>query len=264
MNKFFKTILYITFTLSIFSCGFFNKKSDSDLIQTIIKANRSLQMNASNSEERADATLLLLDSWSDRTKAAPFQAVAHKFVDEADALVKYIIELKARVLAASIDGTENGSLFYNYLDNGHLIDIGDRSLVVSPEEYSNTTNILIGNDSNNPRTGAWSASELHEKLNNFAASAKGIEVTDLRGKCHKLAENTPETKNMIDKMFKFDDSTNLVGDSVSWEVSQFYQTPVAAVIFELTKIENDIILTKNAVLNFLTSQINSADLYVKN
>jgi gliding motility-associated protein GldM len=40
----------------------------------------------------------------------------------------------------------------------------------------------------------------------------------------------------------------------------FYHTPVSAVIAHLSKIEGDVILAKNAVLNYLTSQINSSDL----
>jgi hypothetical protein len=140
-----------------------------------------------------------LDSWSDGTKAAPFQAEAHKFVDEADALVKYIIELKARVLAASINGSVDGVGFEAYMENGHLIDIGDKEKVSKPDENQNTTAMLIGSEPANPRSGAWSAVELREKLSAFANRAIGIEVTDIKGKSHKLTEGAPETKGLIEK-----------------------------------------------------------------
>ena len=117
-----------------------------DVLNAFIQINRGMVKNAANSEERADATLLLLDSWSDGTKAAPFQAEAHKFVDEADALVKYIIELKARVLAASINGSVDGVGFEAYMENGHLIDIGDKEKVSKPDENQNTTAMLIGSE----------------------------------------------------------------------------------------------------------------------
>ncbi|MFN4884893.1 MAG: hypothetical protein ACK5HD_01615 [Bacteroidota bacterium] len=231
-----------------------------DVLNAFIQINRGMVKNAANSEERADATLLLLDSWSDGTKAAPFQAEAHKFVDEADALVKYIIELKARVLAASINGSVDGVGFEAYMENGHLIDIGDKEKVSKPDENQNTTAMLIGSEPANPRSGAWSAVELREKLSAFANRAIGIEVTDIKGKSHKLTEGAPETKGLIEKTFKFEDINNSDGEPEKWETALFYHTPVSAVIAHLSKIEGDVILAKNAVLNYLTSQINSSDL----
>ncbi|MFM7721980.1 MAG: hypothetical protein ACKO7C_03145, partial [Bacteroidota bacterium] len=236
-----------------------------DVLNAFIQINRGMVKNAANSEERADATLLLLDSWSDGTKAAPFQAEAHKFVDEADALVKYIVELKARVLAASVNGSVDGVGFETYMENGHLIDIGDKEKVSKPDENQNTTAMLIGSEPANPRSGAWSAVELREKLSAFANRAIGIEVTDIKGKTHKLTEGAPgeigpETKGLIEKTFKFEDINNSDGEPEKWETALFYHTPVAAVIAHLSKIEGDVILAKNAVLNYLTSQINSSDL----
>jgi gliding motility-associated protein GldM len=249
-----------------------------DVLNAFIQINRGMVKNAANSEERADATMLLLDSWSDGTKAAPFQAEAHKFVDEADALVNYIIELKARVLAASVNGSVDGAGFEEYIgvykDNinfkdfevkpiaqgGHLIDIGDKEKVSKPDENQNTTGILIGSDPHKPRSGAWSAVELREKLTAFANRAIGIEVIDIKGKSHKLAEGAPETKGLIEKTFKFEDINNSDGEPEKWETALFYHTPVSAVIAHLSKIEGDVILAKNAVLNYLTSQINSSDL----
>jgi len=232
-----------------------------DVLNAFIQINRGMVKNAANAEQRADATMLLLDSWSDATKAAPFQTEAHKFVDESDALIKYIIELKARVLSASINGNADGAGFETFLENGHLIDIGDKEKVSKPDENQNTTAMLIGSEPANPIETPWSAVELRKKLSAFSERAAAVEVTDVKGKVHKLAENSPETMNLIKSTFVFEDlSVPGEDQKEKWETALFYHTPVAAVISHLSKLENDVILVKNAVLNYLTSQINSSDL----
>ena len=97
-----------------------------DVLNAFIQINRGLVKNSANSEERADATLGLLDNWSDKEKARPFQDKAHEIVEKADALVAHIIELKARVLACSAKGNPDGSGFEEFIVDGHLIDIGDK------------------------------------------------------------------------------------------------------------------------------------------
>jgi gliding motility-associated protein GldM len=103
-----------------------------DVLNAFIQINRGLVKNSANSEERADATLGLLDNWSDKEKARPFQDKAHELVEKADALVAHIIELKARVLACSAKGNPDGSGFEEYIVDGHLIDIGDKEKVTKP------------------------------------------------------------------------------------------------------------------------------------
>ena len=233
-----------------------------DVLNAFIQINRGLVKNSANSEERADATLGLLDSWSDKEKAAPFQAKAHDIVDKADALVKHIIELKARVLACSTKGNPDGSGFEEYIVDGHLIDIGDKEKVTKPDENQNTTGMLIGDEPASPKSGPWSAVELREKLTAFSNECQNISVTDLKGVNHVLAERSPETKALIANTFAFADIPNSEKGEPDekWETALFYHSPLAAVIAHLSKIESDVILVKNTALNYLASQINASDL----
>jgi len=232
-----------------------------DVLNAFIQINRGLVKNSANSEERADATLGLLDNWSDKEKARPFQDKAHEMVDKADALVKHIVELKARVLAASAKGSPDGSGFEEFIVDGHLIDIGDKEKVSKPDENQNTTGMLIGDEPASPKSGPWSAVELREKLTAFSDECQNLAVTDLKGNVHTLGDRAPEAKALIANTFSFADiPSGEEGKSEKWETALFYHTPLAAVIAHLSKIESDVILVKNTVLNFLASSINASDL----
>ena len=233
-----------------------------DVLNAFIQINRGLVRNSANSEERADATLGLLDNWSDKEKARPFQDKAHEIVEKADALVAHIIELKARVLACSAKGNPDGSGFEEFIVDGHLIDIGDKEKVTKPDENQNTTGMLIGDEPASPRSGAWSAVELREKLTAFSNDCQNLAVTDLKGNNHVLADRSPEAKALIANTFAFADIPNSEKGEPDekWETALFYHSPLAAVIAHLSKIESDVILVKNTVLNYLASQINASDL----
>lgn len=231
-----------------------------DVLNAFIQINRGLVKNSANSEERADATLGLLDNWSDKEKARPFQDKAHEMVDKADALVKYIVELKARVLACSAKGNPDGSGFEEFIVDGHLIDIGDKEKVSKPDENQNTTGMLIGDEPASPKSGPWSAVELRGKLTAFSDECQNLAVTDLKGNVHTLADRAPEAKLLISNTFGFADIPDGEGKPEKWETALFYHAPLAAVIAHLSKIESDVILVKNTVLNFLASSINASDL----
>lgn len=233
-----------------------------DVLNAFIQINRGLVKNSANSEERADATLGLLDNWSDKEKARPFQDKAHEMVEKADALVKHIIEMKAHVLACSAKGNADGAGFEEYIVDGHLIDIGDKEKVSKPDENQNTTGMLIGDEPASPKNGPWSAVELREKLTAFSNECQNLSVTDLKGNMHTLADGAPEAKALIANTFAFADipSSEKGEPDEKWETALFYHSPLAAVIAHLSKIESDVILVKNTVLNFLASSINASDL----
>ena len=233
-----------------------------DVLNAFIQINRGLVKNSANSEERADATLGLLDNWSDKEKARPFQDKAHEIVEKADALVKHIIEMKAHVLACSAKGNADGAGFEEYIVDGHLVDIGDKEKVSKPDENQNTTGMLIGDEPASPKNGPWSAVELREKLTAFSEECQNLSVTDLKGNMHTLAEGAPEAKALIANTFAFADIPNSEKGEPDekWETALFYHSPLAAVIAHLSKIESDVILVKNTMLNFLASSINASDL----
>jgi gliding motility-associated protein GldM len=122
--------------------------------------------------------------------------------------------------------------------------------------------MLIGDEPASPKNGPWSAVELREKLTAFSDDCQNLAVTDLKGKMHSIVEEAPEAKALIANTFAFADIPNSEKGEPDekWETALFYHSPLAAVIAHLSKIESDVILVKNTVLNFLASSINASDL----
>ena len=122
--------------------------------------------------------------------------------------------------------------------------------------------MLIGDEPASPKNGPWSAVELREKLTAFSDDCQNLAVTDLKGNMHSIVEEAPEAKALIANTFAFADIPNSERGEPDekWETALFYHSPLAAVIAHLSKIESDVILVKNTVLNFLASSINASDL----
>jgi len=255
-----------------------------DVLNAFIQINRGLVKNSANSQDASIKTLSLLANWSDKEKAYTFDSTAQDMAAKADALVKYIVELKAHVLACSAKGSPDGAGFEEYIVDGHLIDIGDKEKVSKPDENQNTTGMLIGDEPATPKSGPWSAVELREKLTAFANDCinLSIPIKDLKDpnpnatditkkrilkyiKFQEEAANQPggrasTTKALIENTFSFPDINDAEGKPEKWETALFYHTPLAAVIAHLSKLESDVLNAKNAMLNYLAASINASDL----
>lgn len=255
-----------------------------DVLNAFIQINRGLVKNSANSQDASLKTLSLLSNWSDKEKAYSFDSTAQDMAAKADALVKYITELKAHVLACSAKGNPDGAGFEEYIVEGHLIDIGDKEKVSKPDENQNTTGMLIGDEPASPKSGPWSAVELREKLSAFANDCinLSIPIKDLKDtnpnatditkkrilKYIKLQEEATSepggraatTKALIENTFSFPDINDADGNPEKWETALFYHTPLAAVIAHLSKLESDVLNAKNAMLNYLAASINASDL----
>jgi len=249
-----------------------------DVLNAFIQINRGLVKNSANSQDASLKTLSLLANWSDKEKAQTFDSTAQDMAAKADALVKYIVDLKAHVLACSAKGNPDGSGFEEFIVDGHLIDIGDKEKVSKPDENQNTTGMLIGDEPASPKSGPWSAVELREKLSAFANDCVNlsIPIKDLKDpnpqkrilkyiKLQEEAANDPlgraaTTKGLIENTFSFPDINDADGNPEKWETALFYHTPLAAVIAHLSKLESDVLNAKNAMLNFLAASINASDL----
>ena len=249
-----------------------------DVLNAFIQINRGLVKNSANSQDASLKTLSLLANWSDKEKAQTFDSTAQDMAAKADALVKYIVDMKAHVLACSAKGNPDGSGFEEFIVNGHLIDIGDKEKVSKPDENQNTTGMLIGDEPASPKSGPWSAVELREKLSAFANDCfnLSIPIKDLKDtnpqkrilkyiKLQEEAANDPlgraaATKGLIENTFSFPDINDADGNPEKWETALFYHTPLAAVIAHLSKLESDVLNAKNAMLNFLAASINASDL----
>jgi gliding motility-associated protein GldM len=233
-----------------------------DVLNAFLQINRSQIKTSEILESKAQATLLGLRNPKpeDAAKAAPFIAKAEQVASETDALVKYIEEFKAHVMASSMKANATGDGWEEFMADGKALDMlteEGRKKVTKPDENQNNTTLLIGPKPQEPRKDPWSAEELKSKLETFAASMRGIKVTDIEGTEISLS---PDLITSIDSTYYFGMSLDAEKKAEPWVVNKFYHTPLAAVIATISKIQTDVLNTKASVLSELLNKVGGTDM----
>lgn len=150
---------------------------------------------------------------------------------DADALVKYIEELKADIKA------ETEGIDRKVADTFRLANISKL------DDYDISTHYLIGSD---PSNVTGKAKELKEKIEKY--------------KKNLLAQLDPEeAKNYNVGMYTGDSWNQSEEKMVSWEWYNFYHLPIAAAVANLTKMQNDVRNAEGDMVNYLLKKVTAAD-----
>lgn len=109
------------------------------------------------------------------------------------------------------------------------------------DDYDKPTFFLIGSDETKPKTGEYSAKELRTNISTLTSQLNNLidEMKDKKGL--KL----PQKDYLIlkDKLKLFtphDNFKDKEGKPTTWELKNFYNMPLAAVVTNLSKIQSDI------------------------
>lgn len=232
-----------------------------DVLNAFLQINQGLLRTSAILEGKAQATLAGLNNPKpeDAEKAKPYQVKAKEVADKADALIAYFQELKARTMASSMKGTPDGSGFEDFMVDGKALDPASpdgKLKVTKPDENQNNTTLLVGSKPQDPRTDPFSANELKRKLEEYRDFLKGVSVVDITGAENKLSD---DLRASIDSSFTFYDK-EFEGIVEKWETSNFFHTPLVAVIATMTRLETDVLNAKTAVISELASKINATDM----
>lgn len=120
--------------------------------------------------------------------------------------------------------------------------------VQSKDNYDMPTTILIGPDENNPRQDEYSAFELKRRLKMFNETISTY-ISDVL---------PPSVVEGMDLEIKMDDVKE--GDHyVSWIVGNFYHTPLAAVVTNMSRLQAEVKNVEAEVLRTLYSRISADD-----
>lgn len=122
------------------------------------------------------------------------------------------------------------------------------------EEYDKPTFQLIGSDENNPVSKEYSAKELRGNMNVLCNKLDAI-VDDMN--THSATRLPPgdyaSLKEKI-KLLRPVDSNEILDDlKMTWELQNFYNLPIAAVITNLSKIQSDIKNLETEMINLFAS-----------
>lgn len=232
-----------------------------DVLNAFLQINQGLLRTSAILEGKAQATLAGLNNPKpeDAEKAKPYQAKAKEVADKSDQLVAYFQELKARTMACSMKGNKDGSGFEEFMVGNKAVDPATpegKLLITKPDENQNNTTLLIGPKPEDPRKDPFSAYDLRIKLEEFREYLKTVSVVDITGAENKLSD---DLKASIDSSFTFLDK-EFEGRKESWEVQNFFHSPLVAVIATMTRLETDVLNAKTSVISELASKINATDM----
>jgi gliding motility-associated protein GldM len=122
------------------------------------------------------------------------------------------------------------------------------------DDYDKPTYFLIGDDENKPKSGKLSAVELKQQILNLTDTLNAMidYMKDRKGL--KLPENDYNVLKEKIKLFTPKDNfKDKEGLPLSWEMKNFYNLPLAAVITNLSKIQGDLRNIEGQLINVFAS-----------
>ena len=230
-----------------------------EVLNGFVKVENSLRNTQGTLDSKVNETSSALQAkyLQNKEKVQPFFDRAEVVNQRSEALISYVNELKARIMAASAgDYDEAGDLNYSAFigkdDNG-MDTVLNLKHVPIKDEYQNLTTYMGLAEPATPLDGEWTAVDLRTKMNSYAEYLRNISVTDNLG----LRRELPETiKAQIDETFAF--PTEMVEDrEVSWEQANFYHVPLAAVMPLMTKMTLDVQDIQEDILSWLLGSVDA-------
>jgi len=138
-----------------------------DVLNAFIQINKGLGKTNEILDQKSQATIDAINSSTEGAKAVPFQQKVVEVDQWTDAMMAYIEEMKARVMASSMKGNADGTGFEEFMIDGKAIYAdtknADGKLIVStPDENQNNTALLVGATTNSKRWSFLSKGTSHE------------------------------------------------------------------------------------------------------
>ena len=230
-----------------------------EVLNGFVKVENSLRNTQGTLDSKVNETSSALQAkyLQNKEKVQPFYDRAEVVNQRSEALIGYVNELKARIMAASAgDYDEVGDLNYPaYIgkDENGMDTVLNLKHVPIKDEYQNLTTYMGLAEPATPLEGEWTAVDLRTKMSSYAEYLSNISVTDNLG----LRRELPEViKAQIEETFAF--PTEIVEDrEVSWEQANFYHVPLAAVMLLMTKMTLDVQDIQEDILSWLLGSVDA-------
>jgi gliding motility-associated protein GldM len=217
-----------------------------EVLNTFVTVNDGLENTIHNfTSKNEDAYSEFSKSFSENpTKTGPFFNKAQEIKKAAAEAISYINQIKVEIIAGIEPTiTKENAMGKNEFGEDTLVNL---MYVQVKDNYAYSTNLLVGGDPVNPKTGPLSALELKDKLVEFREKAKGLVQKD--GAIYKS----------LDETFVFEESANAAGVVENWPSYNFHGVPAVATITLLTKMQTDIRNSESDVVKYLYSQVDAA------
>lgn len=230
-----------------------------EVLNGFVKVENSLRTTQGTLNAKVNETSTELETkyLQNQEKVKPFYDKAQEVNRDAQTIIAYITEMKARIMAASAgDYDDNGELnigAYLGKDENGMDTVLNLALVPIKDEYQNLTTFVGMAEPKQPQEGDWTALTLRTKLEAFRDQLKSINVTDNQGVRRDLPDYLVA---QLDEVFSFNSEIQ-EGEEVSWEHANFYHVPLAAVMPLMTKMTLDIQDVQEDILSWLLGSVDA-------
>lgn len=175
-----------------------------------------------------------------RHEFEPYYKQASRANRLTDNLYVYIDSLKKELIKYT-EGSEGADTLK--LDKAEQLDNTDK-----PSYF------LIGDDETKPSAGKYKALELKQKISNLADSLQNIiDYMRNRDGLRLPPEDYVLLKNKLTAFRPRTDYTDPDGLKINWEIKNFYNQPLAAVITNLSKLQGDVRNIEGQMINVFAS-----------
>lgn len=233
-----------------------------EVLNGFVKVENSLISTLNAIADKGDEThsTLYAKYLANEEKVKPFYDRAEVVKTDADSLVTYISQLKARCMSKSEGDYKEQELvdfskYYGQDENGRdtVLNLWH---IQKKDEYTELTGFMVGSEANSPKDGEWTALQLRHSIEKFRDDLLNISVIDVKGNERTLPDNI---KRSLNERFSFENEVE-DGEMVLWEAANFYDVPLAAVMPLMSKMIIDVEDAEAEVLGWLLNGIEAKSL----
>lgn len=217
-----------------------------DILNAFVTINSGLEKTKNNFYEKNEDQYTAFEaSYSEnKVKVGPYYEKAINVREVANGVVDYIDEIKVEIIAGVEPSIPKDQIQgKNQFGQDTILDLMN---VHVKDNYIIPTNILVGSEPGNPKTGEYSALELKSRLENFRDVLLSIVPED-----GVIAASLNET-------FEFGERRNADGEVVNWPSYNFYGVPTVATMTLLTKMQTDVRNAESDVIKYLYADVDAA------
>lgn len=233
-----------------------------EVLNGFVKVENGLRSTQNTIADKVDDTFGTLKAkyLNNQQKVGPFYNKAEAITKDADELVTYISQLKARCMSTSEgDYVEQEPLNF---EKYYGVDKNGRDTVLNlmhiqkKDEYQALTTFMVGSEPSDPIDKEWSAKALRDAMSKYRDDLVNLKIIDNEGNERTLPENI---KKSINHRFSFENEVEN-GVTVLWEAANFYDVPLAAVMPIMSKMILDVQDAEAEVITWLLGGIEAKSL----
>ncbi|MEQ8909107.1 MAG: gliding motility protein GldM [Vicingaceae bacterium] len=217
-----------------------------DILNAFVTVNDGLEKTKRNFKDKNDDQYSRFEASynENKEKVGKNWNQAQTVRSEANAVIDYIDQIKVEIIAGVEPSIPKDQIMgKNEFGEDTILNLMN---VKVKDNYLVPTEILVGGDNANPKSGEYSALEIKSRLESF------------RDKMTNMLPAESALSKAITETFQFEEKRNASGVVENWPSYNFYGVPTAATLTLLTKMQTDVRNAESDVVKYLYADVDAA------